>query len=105
MGGRQFNASNKAVPACVERMAATPPACFEKRVWRIYLLDCYRGTLNDAAARARLNRDESPAYCEDCSLPHAEAMRAVMKCRPPVGAVTPFSPAPVEAPEPQTELF
>jgi hypothetical protein len=105
MGGRQFNAPNKAVPACVERMAAKPPACFTQPTWRLYLLDCYRGTLNDAAARARLNRDELPPYCEDCSREHAETMRAQMRCRPPVGALTPFNPEPVEDPEPQAELF
>lgn len=105
MGGRQFNATNKTVPECVERMAAKPPACFERGTWRMYLLDCYRGTLNDAAARARLNRDEVPDFCSDCTLAHAEAMRGSMRCRPPVGAATPFTPTPAAAPEPQAELF
>lgn len=98
MGGRQFNAVNKSVPACVERMAEKVPACFTRPTWRLYLLDHYRGTLNDPAARARMNRDEVPDYCADCSLAYAHDMRASMRCRPPVGAETPF-PSPIEQPE------
>lgn len=105
MGGRRFDVPNKDAPECVERMAETVPACFERKVWRLYLLDCYRLTLNAAAERARMQRGEVPPYCEDCSRTHAEAMRARMRCRPPVGALTPFSPTPAGASEPAPEAL
>jgi hypothetical protein len=105
MGGRRFNATNKAMPECVVQMAAKPPACFDSRTWTLFLADCYRGALNNPSARARLNRGEVPDFCGDCTKAHAEAMRACMRCRPPVGAITPFSPAPAPVAEPQPELF
>lgn len=92
MGGRRFDSPNKAVPACVERMAATPPACFEKAVWRMYLLDHYRGTLNDAAARARLNRDEVPDFCDDCTAGYRASMQAAGRCNPPSPSPDPAKP-------------
>lgn len=99
MGGRQFNATNKVVPACVVAMAENPPACFEAPVWRIYLHDHYRGTLNDPAARARLNRLEVPDYCEDCTVGYQAAMQACGKCRPPAAAA-----APLPSPNTQQQL-
>lgn len=105
MGGRQFDVCNRAAPACVERMAQSVPACFEARVWRIYLVDHYRGTLNDPAARARMNRGETPDFCSDCTREHALAMSASMRCRPPMDAITPFTPPPIPEPEQEQLAF
>ncbi|HEY1129182.1 MAG TPA: hypothetical protein VGF12_07245 [Roseateles sp.] len=71
----------------------------------MFLVDCYRGALNRPSALSRMNRGEVPAYCGDCTLEHAQAMQACMKCRPPVGAVTPFSPpTDAQAAEAEAEL-
>jgi hypothetical protein len=88
MGGRRFDSRNKALPACVETLAADPPACFDKPIWRLFLIDCYRGTLNDPASRARISRGERPDYCTDCQQGYQQRMQARALCRPPVNPET-----------------
>lgn len=83
MGGRSFDARNHLLPAAVEALAATPPACFDRPIWRLYLIDCHRGALNDAASRARINRGEFPNYCDECQAGYQTRMQAAGRCHPP----------------------
>lgn len=83
MGGRSFDARNKALPASIERMAENPPACFDKPMWRLFLVDCYRGVLNLPGERARMDRGVRPDYCSDCTRANREAKRAQGRCKPP----------------------
>lgn len=83
MGGRSFDVRNARLPECVERMAAEPPACFDARIWRLFLVDCHRSTLNAPAERASLMRGVRPDYCSDCPRDHRESMRAQGRCQPP----------------------
>jgi hypothetical protein len=83
MGGRSFDARNKQLPAAVEAMAQHPPACFDQRIWRLFLVDCYRGALNNPAERARMDRMQRPDYCSDCARAHREQMLAAGRCQPP----------------------
>lgn len=83
MGGRSFDVRNKALPACVEQMAANPPPCFTQPIWRLYLVDSYREVLNRPGERARMSRGVVPDFCEDCPREHREAMRVAGRCEPP----------------------
>lgn len=83
MGGRSFDARNRSVPACVEKLAADPPECFSKPIWRLFLIDCYRGALNDPASRARITRGQRPDHCSDCLAGYRQSMQAQGRCHPP----------------------
>ena len=83
MGGRQFNARNKEAPACVEAISAKVPQCFEPKVWRLFVEDCYRSAMNDEAERARMNRGEAPDYCSCCTRGYQARMKAAGRCHPP----------------------
>lgn len=82
-GGRQFGQYNVAMPAVVAVLLDKKPACFDARTWAMWLLDVHRGTLNDEAERARLNRGETPPYCDACTVGYANKMKAQGRCSPP----------------------
>lgn len=82
MGGRKFAQYNVADPLPVVRLLDQRPPCFDAPGWRLYLLDVHRGTLNDAANRARLIRGELPDYCAECTAQFQERMQAQGKCCP-----------------------
>lgn len=84
MGGRSFDQRNVTLPAAVEALAENPPACFDKPIWRLYLIDCHRGALNDPASRARIYRGEVPDFCSECQAGYRAQMQAKNKCHPPV---------------------
>lgn len=82
MGGRSFDARNKQLPAAVEAMASDPPACFDSKIWRLFLVECYRGALNAPGERARMDRGQRPDYCADCARAHREQMLKEGRCKP-----------------------
>lgn len=92
MGGRRFGQRNAAPPECVDRMAEQTPACFDRKIWRLYVDDCWRASLNDDAERARMSRGVLPDYCEDCTRGHQLRMLAAGRCNPPSKAVPPDAP-------------
>lgn len=98
MGGRSFDVRNKVIPECVEQLAQTPPACFEKPIWRLFLIDCYRGALNDPASRARISRGVAPDFCAECTHGYRSRMQAVDRCHPPAGSAFPNTPTKAPAP-------
>lgn len=83
MGGRSFGQYNKVPPACVDKLASTVPACFDQKGWRLYLLDCWFGRLNDAASRERMRRGAAPDFCSSCTRSYQAKMLAAGRCHPP----------------------
>lgn len=81
--GRHFAQYNAADPKPVVALLEKCPPCFEPKQWRVWLLDVHRGTLNDEAERARLNRGETPPYCDACTVGYANKMKAQGRCSPP----------------------
>lgn len=86
MGGRNFAQYNKADPAAVAALMDKCPPCFERPIWRIYLLDVHRAVLDDKPNRLRLHRGECPDYCDDCVTGWRDKMRAAGRCHPPENA-------------------
>ena len=89
MGGRVITQYNTEPPLCVTRMAADPPACFDRELWAWYLVDVWRAALDDKKLRNALTRGETPDYCADCTWRYRSQMTAVGRCHPPAGADTP----------------
>lgn len=85
--GRQFGARNVEPPECVLQMAEHPPACFDKRIWRLYLDSAYSSVLNEPAERMAMQRGVLPDYCSECLVGHRERKRAEGKCHPPAAAL------------------
>lgn len=89
MGGRRFGQHNAVPPACVIKLAEKPPECFNPAIWKQYLIDCYRGALNEPATRQRMTRGIAPDYCSECLPDHRARMQAQNKCHPPTNRPNP----------------
>ncbi len=94
MGGRQFSRYNADAPQCVQRMGESPPACFDKAQWVLYLREAYKQTLNRPAARKKFERGSLPDYCCDCTAEHRAEMHSSARCFPPSGCEPPSPESP-----------
>jgi hypothetical protein len=83
---RRFDTGNKGAPAIVDRMASKVPACFDARMWRLWLQEFWRSVLNAPDQRRAFERGQVPDYCAECTREHRAARLAQGRCHPPAGA-------------------
>lgn len=79
---RHYVHTNTELPTGVLAIVRTPPACFERRIWELYVDEAWRETLNDRAARVRMERGQRPDHCSDCTAAYRERMEAQGRCQP-----------------------
>lgn len=81
---RRFDTGNKADPQAVEQLAAQVPACFDARIWRLWLQEYWRSVLNRPDLRRAFERGQTPDYCAECTAAHRAKREAQGRCHPPV---------------------